>query len=264
MSFIKPFNTKFNIGTAASSGGYDPDAQSWFDRMTSPTIKETDGLNAYVLGEKAVPNFSLLDYFACLGIGSTNSLIDVISKAGTANGGITFDETGADFNGTNGYIDTDYNPSVDNVNSSLDDAISGSFIVTNADVTVQAMWGCLAGGTNRTELVIKDINEFFYAINMVNDRSGAGLPDEDDKVYALVRDNSVDFDFYVDGVLDITIVQVSSALPNLNIALGARETGASRTIFWEGKMFSHIEAAAIGFDHGAHNTNIRALKTALA
>ena len=67
---------------------------------------------------------------------------------------------------------------------------------------------------------------------------------------------------YKDGVSLNTSPNASDALPAQVVDIG-RRGGTSPTFYSNATISSYIIGAAVGFDHAAHNTNLRTLLTAL-
>lgn len=72
---------------------------------------------------------------------------------GTAYGGLTWLSDGVKGNGSNGYIDTNYNPSTNSINFTRDDASMGG-VISQVHTTRTAFLGAssTSGGANRIEI----------------------------------------------------------------------------------------------------------------
>lgn len=263
MSFIPPFADKFTKPPIVEvSGLSDADAQAWIDRLTAPIPQVQTALNTFIISEKlaGTNNFNKWDEFFCLGLGSTNSVIGAIAKTGTAFGGITFDNTGADFNGTDGYIDTDWNPSVDGDNFTQNDAMHGGLVVSWADELTQLIWGHADDTGKRNQFGPLNGTTLLTSVNSANKSTVFALLE--DTLYVLARSGSANFKIFEDGVDSRTVTVASATLDDETFALGAsNDTPVAN--FWEGKLFSFVVGGAIGFDQDAHNTNVRQLKADL-
>ena len=117
------------------------------------------------------PLVALYDEFWCFSLGSTNGLNGFKGTKATANGGLAWSVDGADFNGTNAYIDTNFNPSVDGVNYTLNDASIGIFQYSFDGVggEIQHLFGGF-DGTQRTRLQ-KNGGTYNWNINTENNEN---------------------------------------------------------------------------------------------
>ena len=105
---------------AAPAGGYDADAQAFFDRVTaaggSLTTPEKNATNTLVLDLKGYSIWADIQVAYPMVGGSNASCrqnLKSSSFTGTFNGGWTFSASGADPDGVDGtYMDTAWNPSV--------------------------------------------------------------------------------------------------------------------------------------------------------
>jgi hypothetical protein len=108
-------------GFLASSGGVaiDADAQAFFDRVTtaggSLTNTEKSAVNTLVIALKANSLWTPMKaIYPMVGASAAACAQNLKSSSftGTFNGGVTFSSNGFVGNGTNGYMNTNFNPSL--------------------------------------------------------------------------------------------------------------------------------------------------------
>lgn len=103
--------------TASSGGGFDPDAQAFFDRVTTAggtlTTTEKNATNQLVLDMKSAGIWSAMRaVYPMVGASAAACAQNLKSSSftGTFTSGWTFASTGATPNGTSAYMDTNFNP----------------------------------------------------------------------------------------------------------------------------------------------------------
>ena len=235
---------------------FDPDAEAWLNRMTSPTTTEQEGINNYVIAEKAANIWGLRDEDYVLCLGAVNSIVGAISKTAIINGGVTFDVNGATFNGTNGYINTNWIASVDGVNYVLNDSNISFFLKqVNPTASLKVAMGALAG---RTDFGIRSTTSESRINNTQLNVVGAVSNNE---MWAMV-DDATNIRLFKDGGVNTTGVG-GTTVSTEEIYLGARNNSGIAASFADITMSTFCVSAAIGWDHTAHNTNVRNLLTTL-
>jgi hypothetical protein len=102
--------------TASSSGGFDPDAQAFFDRVTTAggtlTTTEKNATNQLVLDMKSAGIWtSMKAVYPMVGASAAACAQNLKSSSftGTFTSGWTFASTGVTPNGTSAYMDTNFN-----------------------------------------------------------------------------------------------------------------------------------------------------------
>lgn len=103
--------------TAVSSGGYDPDAQAFFDRVTTAggtlTTTEKNATNQLVLDMKSAGIWTAMKaVYPMVGASAAACAQNLKSSSftGTFSSGWTFASTGVTPNGTSAYMDTNFIP----------------------------------------------------------------------------------------------------------------------------------------------------------
>lgn len=255
---ISPFNITKGL---AGGTAFDPDAQAWIDRMTIPTDTVKDAINDLIVDEKAAGtnNFSKWDYSLALNIGAINSLIDAKGKTGTANGGGTFGVPGYDLNGTNAYIDTNFNPATDGVNYTLNDGAIIIFIKTKSVVTRAAVGSI--DGTGKLGYFENNSTTILGNLNCAN-QTFTVAPD-DDSLFSVYRVDGTNIKLDKDGVNVGTEAEGVTSVPSRNIFLGALNNNGTAGFFHSGVLSFFLVTSGIGYDQAAGNTNIRKFLTAI-
>jgi regulator of extracellular matrix RemA (YlzA/DUF370 family) len=121
--------------TPVGGGGFDPDAQAFFDRVTTAggTLSETEKntTNQLVLDMKSAGIWTLMKaIYPMVGASAAACAQNLKSSSftGTFSSGWTFASTGVTPNGTSAFFDTTYNP---NTSGNLNDAHFSVYLRTN-------------------------------------------------------------------------------------------------------------------------------------
>jgi hypothetical protein len=121
--------------TASSGGGFDPDAQAFFDRVTTAggtlSTTEKNATNQLVLDMKSAGIWSSMKaIYPMVGASAAACAQNLKSSSftGTFTSGWTFASTGVTPNGTSAYMNTSFQPSTQ---SSLNNAHYSIYIRTN-------------------------------------------------------------------------------------------------------------------------------------
>lgn len=249
-----------NIDCETTESDVDPDAQAWFDRMTAPTEDEKAAINTFIVQEKADGNFALYDEFFLLVLGGTNSLVGAKSKTAAVLGGVAFDTDGATFNGVNGYIDSNFDLSTDSLLYSINDGLISSFINQSVNASAKSFYGIQNGASIRSRLRI-DMGFVAHAINGSQTQILGTVPNK--STTTIDRVNNSGDRYFLDGILTNTSSSSSSSIPVGNVFVGAMNNNGVAGNYSNISVSTFLIGSAIGFDHSAHNTNIRALLTTL-
>lgn len=104
--------------TPSGGGGYDPDAQAFFDRVTTAggtlSTTEKNAVNQLVLDMKSAGIWTLMKaIYPMVGASAAACAQNLVSSSftGTFTSGWTFASTGVTPNGTSAYMDTNLTPS---------------------------------------------------------------------------------------------------------------------------------------------------------
>ena len=248
-------------GSFTGNGGLTigtSEAQAVINRMSGLTALEESSIRDFVNAEVASGNYALYDEFYCFGLGGTNALTGFKSKTATAVNAPTFDVNGATFDGATNYIDSNFNPSTDAVNYSLDNALAGAFV---KEAAPDGGFNSLIGISGVDTFLITDTNT-----NAINLYPNAASPIvvlsetiQAGNLYMGSRVSNSQSDIYKNGVSVASGVGASTVLPNDNFFVASR--GLAQ--FLDCTISTFQIGGAIGFDQAAHNTNLTAFLTAL-
>jgi len=206
---------------ASGGGGFDPDAQEFFDRVTTAggTLSTTEqtAINTLVVQMKADGIWTKMKaIYPMVGASAAACAQNLKSSSftGTFTSGWTFASTGVTPNGTSAYMSTDFNPSVI-INNANDGHLSyysrtestGNFI----DI----------GATN-FDLVIKFSTVAGACINM-SDSNVFGYTGTSKGFFIGSQNNTANVrKFFRDNSLIQTQTVLTNTQPNVNLSVGAR------------------------------------------
>ena len=246
----------FPIYNILKKGGFSSEAQAVIDRMTGLTGSEESAISSFVDSLVSNGNWALIDEFFCFGLDtSANALTGWVAKTAT-NNGATKTANGFVFDGT-GYIDSNWNPSDDGVNYSLNSAQMSTYLHSHTSGT--GIVGLRTNGGHRLEQ--------FTSVISVN--SGItwthGVPLTTQTLWGAVRNDSANIRLFKDGVENSSSATASLAVPlsPLHVSIGGRNNKGVIDSHITGIISSVMFGGAVGFDHSSYNTNINTLLTSL-
>ena len=223
----------------SGGGGFDPDAQAFFDRVTTAggtlTTTEKNATNQLVLDMKSAGIWTPMKaIYPMVGASAAACAQNLKSSSftGTFTSGWTFASTGATPNGSSAYMDTGFNPNTNLTTSSACLSVytrgtgiggSGYPIDLGCDVTgtgfniSQKMSG--SGSTQYHGRV------FVQIVDGVDGNNIAGLQ-------LISRNSTTSLKYFRNG----TLIQTNSTLevgpiPNINAYLGALNNNGTAGIF---------------------------------
>lgn len=166
------FSTPFAF-MAQTSGGVDPDAQAFFDRVTtaggSLTSTEESAVNQLVLDLKSNSLWSPMKVIYPF-VGSSNAAcrqnLKSSSYTGTFNGGISFASTGFQGNGANGYLDTNVNTFAD-ANFLLNSSHVSIYSRTTGAPNTQTDFGIVTNAGIYFSFYINYLSNIYARINAI-------------------------------------------------------------------------------------------------
>jgi len=211
-------------GFTASSGGggYDPDAQAFFDRVTaaggSLTTTEKNATNQLVLDMKSAGVWtSMKAIYPMVGASAAACAQNLKSSSftGTFSSGWTFASTGVTPNGTSAYMDTNYNV---NTQALLDSSHISYYSRTNI-ASNQGEMGCF-DGTNGLFMIYGQIGFNYKGINSTSTGVGSVFSPTTGLLICN-RISSTTEKYFFKGNLVDTLSKTSTSKSNLTIWLGA-------------------------------------------
>ena len=254
------------------------EAQAVLDAMPQPltNANETAIIN-FVNSQSASignGNWALMDAFAAFNLADDkNAGFDWIRETGYAVDASVVHSPGIGFvfNGTTAFIDSGFNPVVDGINYTVNDAQMGIFIVEDlmpsSGLFIPA--GCADGVVNGQMAMFKNDNERSM---LANSGSGTDTPIitgafPANSLQTSLRNGpaATNIRYFEDGV-QIATRQAPSDLFNVDdpLYIGARNFGNSPGFFAACTISSFIAGAAIGFDQVSYFNDLTILNAALA
>lgn len=202
---------------------------------TLPSAAQRIKQNQLVVDLKAAGVWNKLDSFAVFATnGNSNfALIDWkrLSQYTAVNSPTFTSNQGFAGNGTSSYVNTNYNPNTNAVNLSLNSTSIGGYKF-NTSTALTCDLGCIETSPVVLRLHFSanggiGVNSTaFYIANTTAQAVSQGT-------FALIRDNSGDFDYYKDSVKTAYATQVASSvgIPSLNLFAFARNTNGTASQF---------------------------------
>ena len=233
------------IGTGGGGGGFDPDAQAFFDRVTTAggtlTTTEKNATNQLVLDMKSAGIWSAMKaIYPMVGASAAACAQNLKSSSftGTFTSGWTFASTGVTPNGTSAYFDTALNPSglIDANNLSM-----STYLRNNTDGVYCDLGASIAGGYQLT-IYARLSNSVFTDIGS----SAAGritYANTDSRGHFIsTRTTSTSFKSFINSTLKATLTTAQTdSIISRNIFLSAMNNIASTIQFSNRQTaFAHI------------------------
>ena len=209
-----------NIGNRVmgGGGGFDADAQAFFDRVTtaggSLTTTEKNATNQLVLDMKSAGIWSSMKaIYPMVGASAAACAQNLKSSSftGTFTSGWTFASTGVTGNGVSAYFDTALNW---NANTSLNDVSVGSYLRTVDLLTNPGYYGVVQGGAY-TLIATRTSCDYY-----INDGGSGVTTTLVPGLHSATRKNSTQQSMYVNGI-GTTGSRNSTSKPNANFWFGA-------------------------------------------
>ena len=209
----------------SGGGGFDPDAQAFFDRVTTAggtlTTTEQNATNQLVLDMKSAGIWSSMKaVYPMVGASAAACAQNLKSSSftGTFSSGWTFASTGVTGNGSSAYMDSTLNPSV-----SLSQNSTHISYYTRTD-TVAGSYEIGARSSFFLDLAIRYSGATYGGVyageSSFSDSNSLGL-------YQSNRIVSTEQTVWKNGVKSVTGVLSSNAPMNLNVFIGAYNNGGS-------------------------------------
>ena len=160
--------SKVYLGSTEVWSAVDPDAQAFFDRVTTAggTLSATEqtAINTLVFQMKADGIWSKMKaVYPMVGASAAACAQNLKSSSftGTFNGGWTFASSGATPNGTSGYMDTNLN---DNTSLNLNDVHFSVYLRTNVD-GLRADLGVFNNSTSGVNIYSRYLNNQYTRLH---------------------------------------------------------------------------------------------------
>jgi len=260
-------------GVIRRGGGFDADAQAFFNRVTaaggSLTTTEQNAVNQLVLDLKANSLWTPMKAIYPMVGGSAAACAQNLKSSsftGTFSSGWTFASTGATPNGTSAYMDTGFNMTTNFTSQS--NASIGCYLRTNTNTTGCDMGaGGVSGATNGMLLYSSFAGTTFYHCGMRLGSSDAANSNST-QFYCVVSDGADNIG-YKRGSNNIskTTTLTLASLQSLNIYVGAGNPATGNTSFLYSNRqtaFNFIGDKLTSTDVDNYSTLVTTFQTALS
>ena len=212
---------------------------------------EIDGMRDYINAEVRAGNHQLKDSEAFFFLSSeANALFDSIRLSSmTNNGAVHVPGQSFEFSGTNQWIDTEWNPSVDGINYQLNDFLFGVWwtmldddgnqnVIGSSDGLLRIRESATQWRTQHNSLAQIFWNTGYHIIN--------------DELQIMTGDDA-QAQHFLDGQLIQNVGNTPTDVPSVNIILGGDDGGVNNI---ECEIRTSIFGASIGFNQLAHYNNL--------
>lgn len=221
-----------NIGNRVIvSGGFDADAQAFFNRVTAAggtlTTTEKNATNQLVLDMKSAGIWTAMKaVYPMVGASAAACAQNLVSSSftGTFSSGWTFASTGVTPNGTSAYMDTNFNP-----NTSLTSILSAHIGIYSR---TQSRGGCdvsvLQGGAELT--IAADLNLIgIYGLSNIGSQYAGNLSTNTSVGFFLANRQSATNNKIIQGTTTLATQTATSTStkPNANVYIGGQNNAGS-------------------------------------
>lgn len=261
-------NLKQQRSSGASGGGapsYSAAAQAVIDSFpVEPTSAEQDKIATFVDAETTAGNWAKYDSFALFTLSNEqNALWDWIQlQSMTAVNAPTHGANGYTFDGSTQYINSNFIPSTDKINLSLNDAEYGAYIQAQNTGSVDILFGALAATAgHRVYIYESPLDTRFSGTMHSGDTNSGGTEGgfKDNTLTYVSRDGATSSDIYENGSVVASWDAVTSVgIPDIALFLACYNN--------QGSPGSHLDctlstwyAGAVLADNATHYTNIQTL-----
>jgi hypothetical protein len=185
-------------------------------------------------------------------------------------GGVAFDRgKGFSFDGVDDYLNTNFNPALDNNGLAQNNFAVGWYVHTNSSAGDVQLGGIFGNGSLRTNLAQSPSltpDQETYRMNSTNGRntSAEGIFANSSE-YIVSRTGGTTVGLYKNGTSIDSTTTASTGLPDGKIFTGnLNNVGTPNpSTFFAGKIGAFIVIDPTGFDFATHYTNMSALMTTL-
>jgi hypothetical protein len=240
--------------TASSGGGFDPDAQAFFDRVTTAggtlSTTEKNATNQLVLDMKSAGIWSSMKaVYPMVGASAAACAQNLKSSSftGTFTSGWTFASTGVTPNGTSAYMDTNISPSATLSQNSTHISFYSRTNVARASIDFNSNVGaspCI------TLLAKWSDNTSYYGVNSAE--VGGGSPATSLGLYIASRTGANNLKLYKNNTIQNTSGAASTGIPTANLTLAKG-----------GSYYSNRECALASVGDGLNDTQASDFYTAV-
>lgn len=247
--------------TPSGGGGFDPDAQAFFDRVTTAggtlTTTEQNATNQLVLDMKSAGVWTAMKaIYPMVGASAAACAQNLKSSSftGSFTSGWTFASTGVTPNGVSAYFDTTLSPSgslsLNSVNMSFycrSNVAAGSQVDIGSIETLGKLYSYLNDGGST-----------YFRINHVTSESNISVGGSSQKNYIFNRTTSTTESVFLNST-KTSFSKTTSAIPTAPIYIGA----ANDVIFGGARFFSTKQCAFASIGDGLTDTQASNFYTAV-
>lgn len=250
----------------SSGGGFDPDAQAFFDRVTTAggtlSTTEKNATNQLVLDMKTAGIWSSMKaVYPMVGASAAACAQNLKSSSftGTFSSGWTFASTGVTPNGTSAYFDTTYNS---NTSGNLNDAHLSVYLRTNIQASTVDL-GAYDGVSETAIYPRFSGNVIYSAIN--SSTSASVTSNSNSAAFFIVARNSSTVENTFINTTKYTRTITSVGKTNRPIYLGAFNfAGTANTFSTRQQAFASIGDGLTDTQASNFYTAVQAFQTTLA
>lgn len=256
---VLPFNSSVYLDY--NTGSEQTTAERVLSRLPALTSTEETAITNFVNAEVTSGNWALTDEYWGYFLNSSAANIGWKKIIRVANNA-THVTNGYDFNGTDDYISTEFNMATSGT-AWRNDTFIGLYLYEVGDQTaLRCLFDAVNGSNNISAWQDVTNKRFRINKNTATNRTVTGLFANDSVLgYARTAGTSSDENLYLNGSLQsATLGGSSTAAVNDVLEIGRFVGG---TNYFDGTIGFLTIGRAIGYDHSAYNTNVRALKSDL-
>jgi hypothetical protein len=226
------------MGGGSSAPSFNSDYQAILDRATVlgytlPSVGQQTKQNQLVLDLKADGAWDLLDVLYIYlndgsgGFGTLNWKSPTLYQTTLVNSPTFTSNIGFNGNGTTSYLNLNWNPATNGINYTLNSACFFAYVYD--DQGLNDLSGSLSGSNG---IFLRPKNPTNTTANRINDGGNMTVASTNSiGLHSMARTGSTARAFYKNGVSGGSDSQVSTAIPSLNLFLGAYSNGGTPALF---------------------------------
>lgn len=225
-----------------------------------PSNRTISAVNNFIKAAKSNGYFYLLDRFWLFAQDiQTNAVYSIVNPTSTTctevNAPTFLAYNGFDFNGTSQYLNTNYTPSTNGVNYTLNNASHGVYCNENVGGTFGWDMG-LQDASNASTISLRDNTNTCYAkVNNAVANFVSGANSNSIGLFNVVRSGVNTISIYINGVSTYSDTDVSTSLPTRPFFLGAyNNNGTAGSYVTRNLCISFVGSGSINF--GLLNSDI--------
>jgi hypothetical protein len=254
--------------TASSGGGFDPDAQAFFDRVTTAggTLSTTEktATNQLVLDMKSAGIWSSMKaIYPMVGASAAACAQNLKSSSftGTFSSGWTFASTGVTPNGTSAYCDTGFN--INTQQASAQDISLGYYSGTVGGIASNS-YSMGGFSPSDTSIIIRWTTNFAYLASNLGTYNNGFANTDTHGFYVSNRNTTNKLQDWKNGVKQADISNTPISKTNVNLYLGAANYGTPNYYDYKRCQFAFVGDGLSDANQGNLYTAVQAFQTTLS